>query len=226
MPLVRTKQPCAILAILAVALGPVPLFAVEPAAPSAPTSLSAPHSENGLQQPANEAQPEFSLPKFIAEVETRNPSLEAMTAAWQAAAQRYPQVISLEDPTFMAMGAPSSFTSNDVESAYAVQLNQKIPWYGKHRRVGGRFRPNQVPRSTTCKTVACDWLRRLPQLSMTIIWRRINSNSIAKTWKSSVNSGALRKTSTALTRSHSRMCFRPTLNWPSNSDASLSCDEW
>jgi outer membrane protein, heavy metal efflux system len=136
MPLARTKQPCAILAILAVALVPVSLFAVEPAAPSAPTSLSAPHRENGLQQPADESQPELSLPKLIAEVENRNPSLQAMTAAWQAAAQRYPQVISLDDPMFMAMGAPSSFSSNEVESAYALQLNQKFPWYGKRAARG------------------------------------------------------------------------------------------
>ena len=74
---------------------------------------------------------ELTLPQLIDDVQARNPSLAAMTAAWQAAAQRYPQMIALEDPTLMAMGAPASFGSDQVESAYAIQLNQKLPWFGK-----------------------------------------------------------------------------------------------
>jgi cobalt-zinc-cadmium efflux system outer membrane protein len=146
MSLVRTARACAKLALVVAVLDPTPVLAAEPAnltltpstalANSATTSLFAPPGESGQQRLANEAEPELSLPKLIAEVEARNPSLEAMTAAWQAAAQRYPQVISLEDPMFMAMGAPASFNSNDVESAYAVQLNQKFPWYGKRAARG------------------------------------------------------------------------------------------
>src|SRR5687768_14372580 len=41
-----------------------------------------------------------------AEVEAQNPSLEAMIAAWQAAAQLYPQRIALDDPMLMGMIAP------------------------------------------------------------------------------------------------------------------------
>src|SRR5262249_43963327 len=43
-------------------------------------------------------QTEFCLSQFLTEVQARNPSLQAMMAAAQAAAERYPQVVSLEDP--------------------------------------------------------------------------------------------------------------------------------
>jgi outer membrane protein TolC len=66
-----------------------------------------------------------------AEIEARNPSLEAMIAAWQAATQLYPQRIALDDPMLMGMIAPQSAASNTTETAYAFQLNQKLPWFGK-----------------------------------------------------------------------------------------------
>ena len=65
------------------------------------------------------------------QVEARNPSLEAMVAAWQAAAQLYPQRIALDDPMLMGMIAPESVGSAVTETAYALQLNQKLPWLGK-----------------------------------------------------------------------------------------------
>jgi cobalt-zinc-cadmium efflux system outer membrane protein len=66
-----------------------------------------------------------------AEVEARNPTLEAMAAAWQAAAQLYPQRVALDDPVLMGMIAPQSVASSTTETAYAFQLNQKLPWRGK-----------------------------------------------------------------------------------------------
>jgi outer membrane protein TolC len=74
---------------------------------------------------------ELSLPQLLHEVESRNPSVQAMAYAWQAAAQRYPQAVSLDDPMFMVMMAPASFGSNQVESAYILQGSQKLPWFGK-----------------------------------------------------------------------------------------------
>src|SRR5947209_2157072 len=44
------------------------------------------------------AAPELLPEPLVAEVLRRNPSLEAMVAAWQVAASRYPQAVSLEDP--------------------------------------------------------------------------------------------------------------------------------
>ena len=43
---------------------------------------------------------ELSLASLVAEVQAVHPSVEAMYSAWQAAAQKYPQVISLDDPMF------------------------------------------------------------------------------------------------------------------------------
>ncbi len=74
--------------------------------------------------------------RLIAEVEARNPSLQAMAYAWRAAAQRYPQAVSLEDPMFMTMMAPASFGSSQVESAYVLQGSQKLPWFGKRQTRG------------------------------------------------------------------------------------------
>ena len=70
------------------------------------------------------------------EVEARNPSLEAMIAAWQAASQLYPQRVALDDPVLMGMIAPESAGSDVTETAYAFQLNQKLPWIGKRRLRG------------------------------------------------------------------------------------------
>src|SRR5439155_15187227 len=73
----------------------------------------------------------LSRPWLQAEIEARNPTLEAMVAAWQAAAQLYPQRVALDDPVLMGMIAPQSVVSNTTETAYAFQLNQRMPWRGK-----------------------------------------------------------------------------------------------
>lgn len=74
----------------------------------------------------------LSLDLLIAEVQARNPSLAAVQAAWGAAAQKYPQVVALDDPMFQSMYAPQSFTSNsNVQSSYYLGVAQKIPWAGK-----------------------------------------------------------------------------------------------
>ncbi len=66
----------------------------------------------------------------------RNPSVEAVLNAWRAAAQRYPQAIALDDPMFMAVTAPGSWHSSDVEAAYMLQGSQKFPWCGKRQARG------------------------------------------------------------------------------------------
>ena len=100
------------------------------------TAFEEPLPPNEPGKTGLDTQSELSLPELIAQVQSRNPSLQAMAAAWQAAAQRYPQAVSLEDPTFMAMTAPASFGSEDVESAYALQAGQKLPWFGKRAARG------------------------------------------------------------------------------------------
>jgi outer membrane protein, heavy metal efflux system len=158
MTLVRTVRLCAVWAIVATCcstLAQTPTmirFAGEPTRPAdsatqslgksshqasmPPDDMPAPATSATASDPQLGGAAELTLPQLIEEVQARNPSLAAMAAAWQAAAQRYPQVIALEDPTFMAMGAPASFGSDQVESAYALQLNQKFPWFGKRAARG------------------------------------------------------------------------------------------
>ena len=89
------------------------------------------HDENSKVQPSALSDAELSLEQLIAEVQTIHPTVEAMYAAWQAAAQRYPQAVSLEDPMFGATLAPASIGSHDTETAYMVEASQKLPWHGK-----------------------------------------------------------------------------------------------
>jgi outer membrane protein TolC len=76
-------------------------------------------------------QAQLSIDQLVAEVLSRNPTLAQMTAASQAAAARYPQVISLEDPMLGTMLAPASIGSNSVEFGYRVEVSQKYPFPGK-----------------------------------------------------------------------------------------------
>mgnify|MGYP000055982308 CR=1 FL=1 len=78
----------------------------------------------------------LSLSWLVTEIEARNPTLEALMAAWQAAAQRGPQQRALDDPMLMGMLAPESASSRLTETAYALQLNQKFPWFGKRQLRG------------------------------------------------------------------------------------------
>jgi cobalt-zinc-cadmium efflux system outer membrane protein len=111
--------------------------AAEPTVQTIAFQESLPASDESVRSVTG-PQAELSLPNLTDEVLNRNPSLQAMAAAWQAAAQRYPQVVSLEDPMFSAMAAPASFNSDDVESAYVLQAGQKFPWFGK-RAARGRM---------------------------------------------------------------------------------------
>jgi outer membrane protein, heavy metal efflux system len=129
MSLSRTLQLCAALVIVldftrAFAQTPLQLpVAFQEQLPSAARSMNADSRVNGEST--------LSLSAFVTEVQAQNPTIEAMAAAWRAAAQRYPQVIALDDPMLMAMTAPASFGSADVESAYVLEASQKIPWFGK-----------------------------------------------------------------------------------------------
>jgi outer membrane protein TolC len=87
-------------------------------------------------QPPAPAPAELSLPEFVAEVQARNPSLQAMFAAAQAAAEKYPQAIALEDPMFNANLAPASLSSSTVSGAYTLELSQRFPWFGKRAARG------------------------------------------------------------------------------------------
>jgi outer membrane protein TolC len=74
---------------------------------------------------------ELNPDTVVQEVLARNPTLAQMTAAWQAASARYPQVTSLDDPMFRFAMAPGSIGSNNVEFGYSVEISQKYPFPGK-----------------------------------------------------------------------------------------------
>jgi outer membrane protein TolC len=75
---------------------------------------------------------ELQIGPLLDAIRHRNPSLQASLAAWSAAAERYPQVVALDDPMFQSMFAPASFaSSSNVQSSYFVGFAQKVPWPGK-----------------------------------------------------------------------------------------------
>jgi cobalt-zinc-cadmium efflux system outer membrane protein len=82
-------------------------------------------------QPLDAGAESLDLAVYVNEVLARNRSLQAMIAAWRAAAEKYPQAVALDDPIFTAMTAPASWSSNDVNPAYILGGSQKIPWWGK-----------------------------------------------------------------------------------------------
>jgi outer membrane protein TolC len=68
---------------------------------------------------------------LVTHVLERNPDLEAARATWQAALARYPQEVSLEDPTFGYGVRPRSFSSDEVNPAQDFELSQAFPFPGK-----------------------------------------------------------------------------------------------
>ena len=104
----------------------------------APVDAIPPEESKPLPGPKGieEIRDELSLAALVEEVLARNPSLAQMTAAWEAASARYPQVTSLEDPMFGGVLAPASFGTNTVEPGYRVEVSQKFPFPGKLRLRG------------------------------------------------------------------------------------------
>ena len=127
-----------------------------PASKEAPTSIVETVSfqegateERSEQQQNDQTFPgehELALHELVAEVEARNPSIQAMIATWRAAAQRYPQEVSLEDPMFGFMVGPASWGSDEVDSAYMLDASQKLPWPGK-RQLRGRVAQSEASAS-------------------------------------------------------------------------------
>ncbi|MFO0802657.1 MAG: TolC family protein [Gemmataceae bacterium] len=73
----------------------------------------------------------LTVDEVVHAVLSRNPSLDEMRAAAAAVAARYPQVTSLDDPTFAFTTAPGSIGSRNVDYAARAEITQKIPFPGK-----------------------------------------------------------------------------------------------
>jgi len=70
---------------------------------------------------------------LVAEVQRRNPALQAASAAYRSSAARITQQSSLEDPMFETMLGPAGLGD---DGGWMVQLSQKYPWFGKRRLRG------------------------------------------------------------------------------------------
>ena len=81
---------------------------------------------------------ELTVDSLVEQVLARNPSLAEMTAAWQAAAARYPQAVSLDDPMVAGTFGPETIAPDDrgVEFASRLEISQKYPWPGKRQLRG------------------------------------------------------------------------------------------
>lgn len=126
--------------------GPAPLPEGVPPGPIQPAPVP-PRSKQGALAPSPESpqaafrsddpsdpfsgQTELPLEQLVAEVQARNPSLQAVSDAWRAATERYPQVVSLDDPMFTYMITPTNGLGMDNGGGWMVQASQKIPWAGK-----------------------------------------------------------------------------------------------
>ena len=168
---------CALSSVAVFCLSPVRANAAEPTRASTvelqqprTSELSQPLMQEGETRATPSAEGELSLACLIDEVRSRNPSLQAMAAAWQSAAQRFPQAVSLEDPMFMAMMAPASFDSDSVNPGYTLQGSQKFPWFGKRAARGRKHKQNRKPPITILKIVEIAWTRSLARLSISTIW--------------------------------------------------------
>lgn len=73
----------------------------------------------------------LSRTDLVSQVLARNPGLEASRSAWQAALSRYPQVVSLPDPTLGYSLRPRSISDREVDPAHDVELSQPLPFPGK-----------------------------------------------------------------------------------------------
>ncbi|MBX9584537.1 MAG: TolC family protein [Gemmataceae bacterium] len=71
----------------------------------------------------------MSVEALVEQVVARNPSLPQMVAAWQAAAAKYPQVTSLDDPLFGTTLAPGALGSKP--NGYRFEVFQRFPFPGK-----------------------------------------------------------------------------------------------
>jgi outer membrane protein TolC len=119
------------------------LFANAPTEPPAKTPASSPLTPAAATTspapsplaPANFGN-ELSAEAAIKAVLERNPGIDEMRAAAEAAAARYQQVTSLDDPGFSFNTAPGSAWSANTAYAARVEFSQKFLYPGKRNLKG------------------------------------------------------------------------------------------
>ncbi len=96
----------------------LPLFTVTAATHAAETQLI-------------EGQTELTSAGLVAAVLSRNPTLPAMQAVWEAADTRIEQVSALDDPQLSYRVAPATAGVSGLDFGQKLEVSQKIPWPGK-----------------------------------------------------------------------------------------------
>lgn len=73
----------------------------------------------------------LSSTQLVKAVLSKNPTLPAMQATWEAANTRIDQEAALDDPLLSYRMAPQTIGESDVDFGQKIELSQKIPWPGK-----------------------------------------------------------------------------------------------
>ncbi len=94
-----------------------------------PASSQSPYRSNDLSDPFV-GQAELPVDQLVAEVQARNPSIQAAELGVAGGGPRYPQAVSLDDPMFTYMIGPASVGTMEG-GGWMVQASQKVPWAGK-----------------------------------------------------------------------------------------------
>lgn len=113
---------------------PVTLVSADDSAPEEPHAHSAPEILSESTTPA--AADVLTAEQVVEQALEVNPDVRSAIATWRAAAQRYPQQVSLDDPMFGVMLGPGSWGSDEFDDAYTIEASQKLPWPGKRQLRG------------------------------------------------------------------------------------------
>jgi outer membrane protein, heavy metal efflux system len=103
---------------------------------------------------------ELTADALVQEVVARNPTLEQMLAAWQAAEARYPQVTSLDDPMIGVQLAPGAWGSRELDGGVRVEVSQRYPWPGKLALRGENARAEAMAAREEAEDVRLDLIER------------------------------------------------------------------
>ena len=123
--------------------GPADLPLVHPTPPRRlppPTVLPAAHQEPAPAPRLLDTAATLTPDEAVRLVLERNPTLDQMRASAAAAAARYPQVTSLDDPNFAFATAPGSIGSPNANYAARVEVSQKFLYPGKRALKGDSAR--------------------------------------------------------------------------------------
>ena len=148
LPRPRTRFGLAFLCASAAGWAATPVEALAQSRPPSPPTAARPPAPTtvvrsaGYDPPGTDAAlpaaTELSADALVEQILERNPTLTQMEATAAAAAARYPQAISLDDPMFAATFGPGTIAPDDpgVEFGSRLEFSQKYPWPGKRRLRG------------------------------------------------------------------------------------------